>query len=66
VFPSYGARGQTLDVEITGSHTGFKNGASEATFSGSGIAVNSTIVLNQATAIANITIDASAPLGTRT
>jgi hypothetical protein len=63
--PSYGARGQTLDVEITGSHTGFKNGASEATFSGSGIAVNSTIVLNQATAIANITIDASAPLGTR-
>ena len=64
-FHSYGPRGRTLEVLITGSNTNFRKGVSRATFSGGGIKVNSTTAVDKTDAIANITIDPSAPLGGR-
>jgi len=64
-FPSYGPRGRTLEVLITGGNSNFREGVSRATFSGGGITVNSTTVVDKTDAIANITINPSAPLGGR-
>jgi hypothetical protein len=63
--PTWGAQTQTLDVAITGTQTNFVNGVSAATFSGTGITVNSTTVANATQATANITIAAGAAPGLR-
>lgn len=56
VDPSSANRGQTLDVKIRGLETHFDAGISVATFTGSGIIVNSTDVVDATHVIANITI----------
>jgi len=66
VSPPTGAQAvMSLDVSITGLHTHFLDGVSVASFSGTGITVNSTTVTDEAHAVANINIDLSAPLGLR-
>jgi len=66
VSPPTGAQGvMSLDVSITGLHTDFVDGVSVASFSGTGITVNSTTVTDETHAVANINIDLSAPLGLR-
>jgi hypothetical protein len=54
-----------INVAITGYFTNFVNGTSVASFSGTGIAVNSTTVMAATYAIANITIADNAPMGAR-
>lgn len=63
--PKRGYRGQTLDVQIVGVGTEFKAGVSRATFSGEDITVNSTTVLDQTRAVANINISPTASLWPR-
>jgi hypothetical protein len=63
--PASAAQGETLDVELTGDNTWFEQGLSRATFSGSGITVNSTSVTDQTHAVANITVAADAPVSSR-
>lgn len=63
--PVEGQRGQTLNVAITGVNTNFQNGVSRASFTGDGIVVNNTTVTSLTTAVANITIGATATLGFR-
>jgi len=63
--PASGNQGTSLSVDIVGSDTGFANGVSYATFSGSGIVVNSTTVTDATHARADITISSDAPLGSR-
>lgn len=63
--PTWGAQGQTIDVAITGADTHFVNTTSVATFSGTGITVNSTTVTDPTHATANITIAAGAAPGLR-
>ena len=58
-------QGHTVNVDITGSHTDFKDGNSTATFSGTGITVNSTDVTDANHACANITVALDAPVGHR-
>ncbi|MBC7925675.1 MAG: Ig-like domain-containing protein, partial [Bryobacteraceae bacterium] len=64
VAPASGTQGQTLDVTITGSFTSFA-AASAASF-GAGITVNSTTLLSATQVRANLTISATAALGSRT
>jgi hypothetical protein len=65
VNPPTGDQGATnQNVTLTGLFTNFVNGTSVANF-GSGITVNSTTVTNATTAVANITIDTTATLGSR-
>ncbi len=65
VSPGAGLRGQRIAaVEIVGSDTSFENKKSTASF-GSGITVNSTVVTDPTTAVANITISPSAAFGPR-
>ena len=53
----YGFSGETLNVVMTGNGTNFKQGQSRAIFSpGTGISVNSTTILNETTAVANVRI----------
>jgi hypothetical protein len=52
-------------VSIVGAETEFIQGTSKATFSGTGITVNSTTVTDATHATANITIASDAPIGTR-
>ncbi len=63
-FPA-AAQGQTVDVYLFGLTTHFQDGVSQATFSGDGITVNATIVLEPTLAIANITVDPNAAPGLR-
>ena len=63
--PTTGLQGQTLDVAIAGTGTHFANGTSNATFTGTGITVNSTTVTDPTHATANITIAAGATPGAR-
>lgn len=65
VEPPEGGQGQTLNVTITGENTHFADGTSVASFSGTGITVNSTNVTSATTAVANITIAAGSTLGFR-
>ncbi|MCG2796675.1 MAG: hypothetical protein L6427_12610, partial [Actinomycetia bacterium] len=65
VSPPAAARGETLDIEITGINTHFEDGVSQATFSGEGITVNSTTVIDATNAVANITVEPDAPPGPR-
>jgi hypothetical protein len=62
--PPSSSQGTTLNVDIVGSGTAFGAGTT-ASFSGSGITVNSTSVVDAANATANITIAADATLGAR-
>ncbi|MHB8895458.1 MAG: DUF5719 family protein, partial [Candidatus Geothermincolia bacterium] len=64
-IPGAAGQGQTLDVSITGSNTHFQAGVSAATFSGTGITVNSTTVTDQTHATANVSVGAGAALGAR-
>jgi hypothetical protein len=59
---SLGVRGQTLDVQLTG--TNFLTGVTNLSL-GNGITVNSLTVTNTALLTANITIDPTATLGAR-
>ena len=52
-------------MTITGLNTNFSNGVTVASFSGTGITVNSTLVTSPTQAIANITIAPDATLGAR-
>ncbi len=65
VSPSQGPRGTTLDLLITGENVNFVNGASVASFSGTGITVNSTTVTSPSTVQINLTIAPSTELGFR-
>jgi len=62
VSPTSGHRGTTIDVIVTG--TNFVNGAN-ASFSGTGITVNSTTFTDSSHVTANITISPTATLSTR-
>jgi hypothetical protein len=64
VSPPQGARGQTLNVSISGANTHFAGGSSVAAF-GTGITVNSTVVVSSTLAVANITLAGDAPTGFR-
>lgn len=63
--PAWGAQAQTLDVNILGVGSNFLDGTSVASFSGTGITVNSTSVTDATHAKANITIAAGAAPGPR-
>ncbi len=65
ITPNRGGRGRTLDVAIVGNNTNFEAGATAASFSGTGITVNSTTVTDATHATVNITIDSNAPVGIR-
>ncbi|MFH1652940.1 MAG: hypothetical protein ABIE74_02690 [Pseudomonadota bacterium] len=65
INPTTGDQGQTLNVRILGTETNFVNGTSVATFSGTGITLNSTTVTDATHAVANITIAADATLSAR-
>ena len=58
--PNTGAQGATLNVAIVGTNTNFVNGTSVASFSGTGITVNTTTVTDATHATANITISGAA------
>jgi hypothetical protein len=60
--PQQGSRGQTLDVQVTGSN--FLSGVTTISF-GSDIAINSTTISSSTLAIVNITIAPTASLGPR-
>ena len=62
--PSSGNEGATLSVAATGLYTHF-GPTSVATFSGTGITVNSTTASDATDAVVNITIAANASLGPR-
>jgi hypothetical protein len=64
-FPAYGVRGRTMPLLVVGSNTNFKEGVSKVTFSGGGITVNSTTVVDKTDAIAEITISPNAVMGGR-
>jgi hypothetical protein len=64
IDPPIGARGSTLNVNITGANVDFQSDV-EAHFSGSGITVNSTTRVNATRVSASITIDSGAALGSR-
>lgn len=63
--PTSAAQGTSLSVDITGNGTHFVNGTSAATFTGDGITVNSTTVIDATHARANITISGAATPGAR-
>ena len=64
--PISGSQGvMELEVAITGLYTNFADGVSVASFSGTGITVNSTSVSDATHALADVSIDLSAPLGAR-
>ena len=63
--PTSVVQGHTVNIDITGNNTRFKSGESKATFSGTGITVNSTDVTNANHACANITVATDAPTGQR-
>ena len=56
VNPAQGTPGQTFNIIVTGANTNFINGTSVASFSGTGITVNSTTVTSPTSATVNITI----------
>jgi len=67
VVPDQGVQGLTnLLVNVYGNNTTFTDGASNITFSGAGITVNSTRVIDATHAVADININIAAPLGPRT
>ena len=65
ISPTSGNQGATLNISVSGLNTNFVNATSVATFSGTGITVNSTTVSNALTAVVNITLAGGATLGAR-
>ena len=65
IAPASAELGTTLDVTITGVDTSFAEGVTVASFSGTGITVNSTNVNSTTEAVANITIEPGATVGAR-
>lgn len=65
VYPTSADQGDSLDVKILASSTHFENGTSVAVFSGNGITVTETEVVDATHAIANINIDDDAAIGAR-
>ncbi len=65
VHPTSVRQNETLDVKIRGSETHFVTGDSVATFSGNGITVNSTAVVDATHVIANITVEPDAESSAR-
>ena len=65
VSPGSAREGDTLDVSMVGYGTNFSPGVSQAAFSGTGITVNSTTVIDATHATANITLDPNATPGPR-
>ena len=63
--PPSAVQGKTVDVQIEGTGTCFVAGDSAARFSGSGITVNSTTVIDGTHAKANITVAGNATVGSR-
>lgn len=63
--PAQGNQNTTINVAVTGVGTHFVNGTSVCSFSGAGIAVNSTTVASATAATCNITIDVAATLSQR-
>lgn len=64
--PNVGQQGMVqLDVYVTGSNTAWVNGTSVASFSGTGITVNSTTVNDASHAVVNVTIAAGATISAR-
>jgi hypothetical protein len=63
--PRAGARGATVEVEITGADTAFADGASAAVVSGDGVRVLSTRVTSPTEAFALLKLAPDAPLGLR-
>ncbi len=63
--PASGARGATVDVQLTGAGTGFAAGRSSATISGTGVQVLSTTVESATSVRAKLRIAGDAPLGFR-
>ena len=63
--PASAVQGKTVDVIIEGAETSFVAGDSQATFSGAGITVNSTTVLDVNRVRANVTVAGNAPVGPR-
>lgn len=66
VSPSFGERGNTFDIIITGNNTHFKNGTNIAAYVNLGVSnlvVNSVYVTNDTLMTANITISQNNQLG---
>jgi hypothetical protein len=63
-YPSVALKGQTLSVSISGAYTNWLPGTTQVTF-GAGITVNNFQVTGLTSAVANITIQPSASVGTR-
>jgi hypothetical protein len=63
--PSSGARGTTVDVQLTGSSTAFAGGISTASIGGTGVTVLSTSVTSATSASVRLRIATDAPLGFR-
>lgn len=64
VSPGFGARGETLQVELTGSNCQF-TGASQIVFSGDGVNVNETTLLGANKIRATISIEPGTYVGPR-
>jgi len=66
IVPDFGYQGDTnLIVTVTGLNTGFVNGGTTLSFSGSGITVNSVNVISPTQFTADISISSIADLGLR-
>jgi Quinohemoprotein amine dehydrogenase, alpha subunit domain III len=65
VNPSALPQGTTLDVELTGSNTGFRSGASTVAIAGSGVSVVSADVLSPTRIIARLAVAPGAAAGFR-
>lgn len=66
VTPASGTQGASLPTVVaTGSNTTWVNGVTTASFSGTGIAVNSTTVTSATSATINLSIGATATVGAR-
>jgi hypothetical protein len=63
--PRSGARGSTIEIELTGADTAFADGASLALVSGDGVQVLGTRVTSATEAFARLKIAPDAPLGLR-
>jgi hypothetical protein len=64
VNPTAAPEGTTLDVELTGSNTGFRPGSAVA-IGGSGVTVAATTVLSPTRIVARLSVAPGAPLGFR-
>ncbi len=66
IAPTSGDQGWTGNIVVSGTGSHFINGTTGASFSGSGITVNSVTVASTLSATVNVTIDPAAATGART